>query len=90
VLIEAMMSGTPVIARPVGAVPEIIDDGVTGFLVPDEASWITAASRLDELDRRTIRWVAEQRFCARRMALDYLRVYTSAVTGELQLSGSRR
>jgi glycosyltransferase involved in cell wall biosynthesis len=87
VLIEAMMCGTPVIARPVGAVPEIVDDGVTGFLVDDEESWGKATRQLDELDRHVIRQVAERRFSARRMAHDYLRVYASAVGGVEMLDG---
>jgi glycosyltransferase involved in cell wall biosynthesis len=90
VLIEAMMCGTPVLARPVGAVPEIVDDGVTGFLSNHPEAWFAAVKRIDELDRRAIRWIAEQRFSSQRMARDYLRVYASAVAGAMLLDGPVR
>jgi glycosyltransferase involved in cell wall biosynthesis len=75
VMIEAMACGTPVIAYPCGSVPEIIDDGVTGFLVntPDEAA--RAVERLDALDRRRCRMTFEKRFTASRMAGDYQNLY---------------
>jgi glycosyltransferase involved in cell wall biosynthesis len=85
VLIEAMMCGTPVIASPVGAVPEIVDHGVTGFLAADERSWISAIRRVDTLDRRAIGRIAEQRFSSRRMAENYLRIYESTLAGEVCL-----
>ena len=75
VMIEAMACGTPVIAFNRGSVPEIIDDGLTGFIVEDEAGAIGAVDRLGELSRGKIREQFEQRFTARRMALDYLAVY---------------
>ena len=75
VMIEAMACGTPVIAYNRGSVPEIIDAGVTGFIVEDEISAVTAVDRLSGLDRRAIRKQFETRFTARRMALDYLAAY---------------
>jgi glycosyltransferase involved in cell wall biosynthesis len=75
VMIEAMACGTPVIAFNRGSVPEIIEDGVTGFIVEDEAGAIGAVDRLAQLSRRRIRERFEQRFTARRMATDYLSVY---------------
>jgi len=75
VMIEAMACGTPVIAFNRGSVPEIIDDGVTGFIVEDEAEAIAAVSRLDHLSRRYVRAGFLARFTARRMALDYLGIY---------------
>jgi glycosyltransferase involved in cell wall biosynthesis len=79
VMIEAMASGTPVIAYREGSVPEIVDHGVTGFTVEtgDEKGALEAIRRLPKLDRRQIRAVFERRFTARRMAEDYLRIYRS-------------
>jgi glycosyltransferase involved in cell wall biosynthesis len=77
VMIEAMACGTPVIAFNRGSVAEIIDDGITGFVVEDEISAVSAVDRLASLDRTEIRKVFEQRFTARRMALDYLAAYRS-------------
>lgn len=77
VMIEAMACGTPVIAFNRGSVPEIVEDGLTGFIVEDEMSAIGAVNRLSEMDRRNIRKRFEERFTARRMALDYLAAYRS-------------
>ena len=74
-MVEAMACGTRVIAFQAGSVPEIIDDGLTGFVVEDEISAVTAVDRLSQLDRTGIRKIFERRFTARRMALDYLAVY---------------
>lgn len=75
VMIEAMACGTPVIAFPCGSVPEVIDHGLTGFIVPDEANAVTAIANIDRLDRRQVRRQFDRRFTARRMAEDYLSVY---------------
>ncbi len=75
VMIEAMACGTPVIAYNRGSVPEIIDDGLTGFIVEDEISATAAVDRLSQLSRPAIRKQFEARFTARRMALDYLAAY---------------
>jgi glycosyltransferase involved in cell wall biosynthesis len=75
VMIEAMASGTPVIAFNRGSVPEVVDDGITGFIVEDELGAIGAVQRLAELDRTAVRKRFEQRFTARRMAQEYLGVY---------------
>ncbi len=77
VLIEAMACGTPVIAFNRGAVPEVIDDGITGFVVEDEAGAVDAVARLPQLSRKNIRRRFEERFTARRMAQDYLATYHS-------------
>jgi glycosyltransferase involved in cell wall biosynthesis len=81
VMIEAMACGTPVIAFNRGSVPEVIDHGVTGFIVPDEAAAVAAISNVDRLDRRTVRQQFERRFSARRMAQDYLDVYGELIIG---------
>jgi glycosyltransferase involved in cell wall biosynthesis len=77
VMIEAMACGTPVIAYNRGSVPEIIDEGLTGFIVEDETSAVAAVGRLAGLNRDAIRKQFEKRFTARRMALDYLAAYRS-------------
>jgi glycosyltransferase involved in cell wall biosynthesis len=77
VMIEAMACGTPVIAFNRGSVPEVIDDGLTGFIVEDINGAIGAVDRLDHLSRAKIRGQFEKRFTARRMAQDYLGVYRS-------------
>jgi len=77
VMIEAMACGTPVIAFNRGSVTEIIDDGVTGFIVEDETSAVADVDRLSQLNRDAIRKQFETRFTARRMALDYLAAYRS-------------
>jgi glycosyltransferase involved in cell wall biosynthesis len=77
VMIEAMSCGTPVIAYNRGSVAEIIDDGLTGFVVEDETSAVAAVGRLSQLSRAAIRRQFETRFTARRMALDYLAAYRS-------------
>ncbi len=77
VMIEAMACGTPVIAYNRGSVPEIVEDGLTGFVVEDEISAVAAVGRLGQLSRHAIRQQFEARFTARRMALDYLSAYRS-------------
>src|SRR5215510_2161938 len=75
VMIEAMACGTPVIAYNRGSVPEIVEDDLTGFVVEDEAGAIGAVYRLSRLSGARILERVEERFTARRMALDYLAVY---------------
>src|SRR4029077_11861581 len=67
-MIEAMACGTPVVARRNGSVPEVVDEGVTGFIVGSETEAALAARRLHQLDRARIRQVFEERFTAQRMA----------------------
>src|SRR5579885_2337473 len=74
-MIESLACGTPVIAYPQGAVPEVIDDGRSGFLVNSIDEAVEAVRNLGRLDRRCCRTIFEQRFSARRMACDYLKVY---------------
>src|SRR5438132_6688565 len=75
VLIEALACGTPVIARRRGSVPEIIADGVTGFLCESEADMIAATTRVERLSRAACRREFEERFTVRTMVDAYLRVY---------------
>ncbi|HEY1215273.1 MAG TPA: glycosyltransferase family 4 protein [Bryobacteraceae bacterium] len=75
VMIEAMACGTPVIAYRKGSVPEIVDEGTTGFMVDNLDEAVKAVSRLQSLDRAICRRVFEERFSAQRMALNYVDVY---------------
>jgi glycosyltransferase involved in cell wall biosynthesis len=75
VMIEALACGTPVIAYRLESVPEIIDEGTTGFMVNSLDEAVQAAKRLRSIDRLTCRRVFEERFSARRMALDYVEIY---------------
>lgn len=77
VMIEAMACGTPVIAFNRGSVPEIVEDGVSGFIVEDETGAMAAVNRLPRLSRATVRQRFDLRFTARRMAEDYLGIYRS-------------
>ena len=75
VLIEAMANGTPVIAFGRGSVPEIIEDGLTGFIVDSLDAAAAAVPNARQLDRWQIRRRFEERFTAERMARDYLKIY---------------
>jgi glycosyltransferase involved in cell wall biosynthesis len=79
VMIEAMACGTPVIAYRSGSVPEVIEDGVTGFIVDGEEDAIRAVRKLPRLDRRAIRARFEERFTAVRMAKQYETRYRELV-----------
>ncbi|SMF97977.1 glycosyltransferase family 4 protein [Burkholderia singularis] len=82
VMIEAMACGTPVIAFNRGAVPEVIDDGVSGFIVEDEIGAVAAVNRLPGLSRARVRQRFEQRFTARGMAQQYVDVYQSLIRAQ--------
>jgi glycosyltransferase involved in cell wall biosynthesis len=75
VMIEAMACGTPVIAWNRGSVPEVIDHGVTGYIVDSEEEALAALSTIERLDRHTVRAVFERRFAARTMARAYADLY---------------
>ncbi|HYV93774.1 MAG TPA: glycosyltransferase family 4 protein [Chitinophagales bacterium] len=79
VMIEAMATGTPVIAFRSGSVPEVIDDGVTGFVVSTVDGAFEAVSKLEQLNRKKIRGVFEARFTAEIMAKNYLRFYETMI-----------
>ena len=88
VMIEALASGTPVIAFPRGSVPEIIEDGVTGFLVEGIDAAARAAVRASQLRREDCRRAFEERFTAERMARDYVAVYRDLIARPTSLQGS--
>jgi glycosyltransferase involved in cell wall biosynthesis len=84
VAIESMACGTPVIARRAGALPEIVEHGVDGFLVDDLDEAELAVRLLDRLDRRLIRNRALARFSASRMARDYEEIYRRVLGQEAE------
>jgi len=79
VLAEAMMCGTPVVANAVGAVPEVVDDGVTGAVVDDPSGLADGIGRALQLDRSAVRGRAIERFHVDRMVEEYLRVFERVV-----------
>ena len=79
VMIESMACGTPVVATRHGAVPEVIDDGVSGIVVDDYRQMPEAIERADELDPLECRRYVEERFGRERMVRDYVEVYEAAV-----------
>ena len=75
VMIEAMACSTPVIAWNCGAVPEVIEHGLSGFIVESEQEAVDAVRRLGEIDRRQVRGCFERRFSAQIMASNYTALY---------------
>jgi len=75
VMIEAMACGTPVIAFPRGAVPEILQDGTSGFIVNTTGEAAAAVERIPSLDRASVRAAFERRFTTEHMANEYLKIY---------------
>ncbi len=87
VMIESMLVGTPVIAFARGAAPEVIEEGVTGFLVRDREEMIARTRQIGAIDRARCRARARERFNSDRMARDYERVYAQAIATQ---TGPRR
>jgi glycosyltransferase involved in cell wall biosynthesis len=81
-VVEAMVCGTPVVAYRRGSMPEVVDEGVTGWLVTDVAGAVLAVDRAAALDRRRCRERAVERFSAARMVEDYLEVYARVLAPE--------
>jgi glycosyltransferase involved in cell wall biosynthesis len=79
VMIEAMACGTPTIAYGAGSVPEVIDDGRSGFVVRGIDEAVAALDRIDTFDRKACRGAFEERFSVERMAADYVRIYQQLV-----------
>ena len=79
VMIESLATGTPVIAWRRGSVPEVIQDGATGFIVDSIEDGVAAVTKLDRIDRRACRRDFETRFTSERMAKDYLQVYEDVI-----------
>ena len=89
VMIEAMACGTPVIAFRRGSAPEVIEDGVSGFLVDDVSQATAAARRIAELDRTHARAAFERRFDIERTALEYVQIYRALVRSATPRDGKR-
>ena len=81
VMIEAMACGTPVIAYPCGSVPEVIEHGITGFIVEDQVEAVKAVQDLGFVDRRRVRKTFEKRFTCERMVRSYLTHYQNLASG---------
>jgi len=79
VMIEAMACGTPVVAFRSGSVPEIIEDGVSGFIVESMEEAVAAVARIDQLPRAQVRECFERRFTVERMAENYVSIYRRLV-----------
>ena len=79
VMAEALATGTPVVTRPLGAAPEIVTDGRTGFLFRTEREGVHAIGRLPSIDRGACRAEAERRFSLQRMAADHERLYAAVL-----------
>jgi glycosyltransferase involved in cell wall biosynthesis len=75
VMIESMACGTPVIAFNCGSVPEVIDHGVSGFIVENEDEAVDAVKRLHELPRAAVRARFDERFTSQQMARNYISSY---------------
>jgi glycosyltransferase involved in cell wall biosynthesis len=82
VMLEAMACGTPILAYAEGAAPEIVQDGVTGYLCDDEAAMAGAIDRIGRLDRSACRAVVEDYFSKRRMVDEHLAYYDAVIAGE--------
>jgi len=80
VMVEAMSCGTPVIAWPHGSVPEIVADGITGYVVNSIQGAVNALKRVASLDRRTVANIARERFSSHRMADEYLKLYERCIS----------
>jgi glycosyltransferase involved in cell wall biosynthesis len=88
VLIEAMACGTPVLAFRRGSVPEIIDNGVTGYIVDDCEQAVKALQEVPRLSRWAIRQCFKRKFSAERMALDYISLYQQLVSEASKIASS--
>jgi glycosyltransferase involved in cell wall biosynthesis len=82
VMIEAMACGTPVIAFNRGSVPEVVDEGLSGFIVEDEISAVAAVNRLHTLPRTRVRQRFEERFTSHHMARQYIAAYQSVIRAQ--------
>ena len=88
VMIEAMACGTPVIAFNNGSVPEVLEHGVTGFIVENEQQAVEAAAQIHTLDRGRIRAEFDRRFTSHHMARNYLNLYTRLAEAKARRTGT--
>jgi glycosyltransferase involved in cell wall biosynthesis len=87
-MIEALACGTPVLAFPAGAAPEIVDHGRTGFLCPDERDMARRLGEVPSLDRHTCRLSVERSFSTTRVVDDHLALYERAVATDRRKAAS--
>jgi glycosyltransferase involved in cell wall biosynthesis len=87
-MIEAMACGTPVVAYSHGSVPEIIENGVNGFIVNSQDEALKALQNINLLSRTKCRQVFEDRFSARRMAMDYVNIYEQMINSTYVVRGN--
>jgi glycosyltransferase involved in cell wall biosynthesis len=88
VMIEAMACGTPVVAFSNGSVPEVLEDGVTGFIVSTEQEAVEAVAKIGTLDRDRIRAEFDGRFTSHHMAQNYLKLYSRLAKAQRTGTGS--
>jgi glycosyltransferase involved in cell wall biosynthesis len=81
VAVETIACGTPVIAYHNGAVPELLEEGMTGFIVENIEQAVEAVRKIPNVNRRRCRAQFEERFSARRMARDYVAIYEQLLNG---------
>jgi glycosyltransferase involved in cell wall biosynthesis len=79
-MIEAMACGTPVIARRCGSIPEVVDDGRSGFIFKTVEEAVTFAKKIPSLKRQAVRQTFEKRFTAAHMAKDYIKTYEQLIS----------
>jgi glycosyltransferase involved in cell wall biosynthesis len=89
VMIEALAAGTPVVATPAGSAPEIVDDGITGYLRKDRDALAEALVAAADLDRSDCRAAAVARFDTDRMIREHVQLYSDLVGSDRQLSRPR-
>ena len=82
VLIESMACGTPIIAHGMGSVPEIIKHGENGFIINSVEEAVSIINNLDSFDRKKVRKIFDERFTAKRMAKDYVKVYEKLISNK--------
>jgi glycosyltransferase involved in cell wall biosynthesis len=85
VMIEALACGTPVLAFPEGAAPEVVDDGRTGFLCHDETDMASAIARVDSLSRADCRAAVAGYFSTGRMVAEHLALFEDVLAGRHQI-----
>ena len=79
-MLEAMACGTPVLAFPEGAAPEVVEQGRTGFLCEDESAMVAALGEIDQIDRADCRAAVEGYFSTKRMVADHLDLFDSLLS----------
>jgi glycosyltransferase involved in cell wall biosynthesis len=89
VMIESLACGTPVIAFNNGSVPEVIDDGISGFIVRNVDEALSALKKINTISRKTCRTTFEERFTTRRMAMEYRTLFDSLVNTKIDSKGGR-